>query len=672
MPGGFKLATAFVDVQAQATGLDRSITSKVKTASEKAGTEGGKGLGAKLKSGLNSPLAQIGGTIAGAFAVNKIADFFGDSIAEARESQKVNAQTAAVIKSTGDASGLTATQFGTLATKISNKTGIDDEQIQSSENMLATFTNVRDEVGKGNDIFSQATQVVTDMSAATGQDGVKSSVLLGKALNDPIKGISALTRVGVTFTDQQKKSIKAMVDSGNTAGAQKVIIGELNKEFGGSAAAQATSGDKMKTTWKNLEEQIGTMLIPVIDKLERFISEKLLPAIMTMAVWLQDHVVPILKAVGHWISQNTSWLIPLIGVVVAMVAAFKIATAVMAVFNLVMDANPIVLVVVAIVALVAGVILAYNKVGWFRDLVNTAFHVIASVGQWLWNTILHPVFEAIKIQIAVTVAVIRTQISIWQAIFRAAAAIVSWLWNSIIKPVFNAIKVFITATVAGIRAVINTLIAIWRGLGTVASTVFGGIKRAVAWIGQAFSDAYHAVTGWIGHIVSAVTGLPGKIAGIAGKMLTAGSKIMSSLFDGIKGILKGGGKLAADIGKDIINGIIDGLNAVLPHHLSLHFKVPVIGKKVGFDIPLIPNIPHLATGGIITSPGDVLLGEEGAEVVRLPVGAAVFPTGTRPGGGGDTYYVTFQVSMDEVGEVQKLLDTLHGLPVAVRAAGVAA
>jgi hypothetical protein len=92
---------------------------------------------------------------------------------------------------------------------------VDDEAIQAGENMLLTFTNVRNEVGKGNDIFNQATRTVQDMAAAFGGDATSNSKILGKALNDPIKGVSALTRVGVSFTEQQKDQIKTLVESAN-------------------------------------------------------------------------------------------------------------------------------------------------------------------------------------------------------------------------------------------------------------------------------------------------------------------------------------------------------------------------------------------------------------------------------------------------------------------------
>ena len=130
-------------------------------------------------------------------------------------------------------------QVGDLVTAISNKAGYDDEAIQSGANLLLTFTNIRNEAGKGNDIFNQSTRILTDMSTAMGTEPKQAAIQLGKALNDPIKGISALSRVGVTFTDGQKKTIKSLVDGGKTMQAQKIILKELNSEFGGSAAAQA-------------------------------------------------------------------------------------------------------------------------------------------------------------------------------------------------------------------------------------------------------------------------------------------------------------------------------------------------------------------------------------------------------------------------------------------------
>jgi hypothetical protein len=218
-----------------------------------------------------------------------------DSLAEARESQKVGALTAQVIKTTGQAAGVTANEVGRLAEKLSLKTGVDDEVIQRGANMLLTFKNVRNEVGKNNDIFSQGVAVAEDMSAAMagGQGGNKldlksSSILVGKALNDPAKGLTALTRVGVTFTEQQKKNIESLLEHNKVSDAQKVILRELQSEFGGAAEAQATMGEKVDVAWGNLEEKFGTALIPLIEDVQGALLTKGLPAAEKFVDWFQN------------------------------------------------------------------------------------------------------------------------------------------------------------------------------------------------------------------------------------------------------------------------------------------------------------------------------------------------------------------------------------------------
>jgi len=75
-----------------------------------------------------------------------------------------------VLKATKGEANLTADAIGALAQKLSDKVGVDDEAIQSGENLLLTFRNVKNEAGAGNDIFNQATSAILDVSAAMGQD----------------------------------------------------------------------------------------------------------------------------------------------------------------------------------------------------------------------------------------------------------------------------------------------------------------------------------------------------------------------------------------------------------------------------------------------------------------------------------------------------------------------
>lgn len=209
---------------------------------------------------------------------------------EFNEGQKVAAQTAAVLKSTGGVANVTAKQIDTLATSLMNKTGIDDEAIKSGANLLLTFRDIRNEAGKGNDIFNQATKTVQDMSVALGQDTKASAIQLGKALNDPIRGITALRRVGVSFNDAQTEQITKLQESGKTMDAQKLILAELTKEFGGSAeaAGKTFSGQLniLKETFKNTAGEIIGRFVPLLVRL----ANTVLPLVLKAVDFLADTI----------------------------------------------------------------------------------------------------------------------------------------------------------------------------------------------------------------------------------------------------------------------------------------------------------------------------------------------------------------------------------------------
>ena len=115
------------------------------------------------------------------------------SIAAFDESQAVAAQLDAVLKSTAGAAGVTRDQVLGLGASLQQTSKFGDEAIVTGENLLLTFTSI------GKDVFPQATQTMVDMSQALGQDLKSSAIQLGKALNDPIQGVTALRRVGVSF-----------------------------------------------------------------------------------------------------------------------------------------------------------------------------------------------------------------------------------------------------------------------------------------------------------------------------------------------------------------------------------------------------------------------------------------------------------------------------------------
>lgn len=219
---------------------------------------------------FGSGIADVGKLAAGAalggFAL--LASQVGFGIKALEDESKINAQTAAVLKSTGGAAGVTAAQVDALAESLKLSTGQSDETVRSTENLLLTFTKIQNQAGANNDIFTQSTKIALDMSQALGQDTKSSAIQLGKALNDPIKGMTALQRVGVSFTESQKAQVAAMVKAGDTLGAQKLILKELTTEFGGSAAAFGNSAAgmaaKLGNSWEDVQKTLAGAVLPVI------------------------------------------------------------------------------------------------------------------------------------------------------------------------------------------------------------------------------------------------------------------------------------------------------------------------------------------------------------------------------------------------------------------------
>lgn len=190
---------------------------------------------------------------------------------ELSQSAAASAQTEAAIRSTGGAANVTAAQIDQLSASLLRKSGIDDETIKGGANVLLTFRAIRNEAGAGNDIFNQATKAALDLSVAFGKDMNSSAILVGKALQDPIQGLSALARVGVQFDEGQKQQIQSMVAAGDVMGAQKVILRELRTEVGGSAEAYGNSFagkvSKAKEELRNASAAIMSTAVPVMQKL---------------------------------------------------------------------------------------------------------------------------------------------------------------------------------------------------------------------------------------------------------------------------------------------------------------------------------------------------------------------------------------------------------------------
>ncbi len=256
MDDGTKLGAAAIPIRATLDQLDKDLAQAK----------------SKAKSGvdeINDIFGRIGlGTMLAGVSVAGFTKFLGDAVGMAREAEKIQADLNATLESTKGVAGLTAEEINNMATALSQVTRFEDDSIVKGQAMLLTFTNI------GKDVFPMATEAMLNMAEKFGSMD-SAAVQLGKALNDPISGVTALRRVGVQLTDEQEKQIKRFMEVGDVASAQKVILGELETEFGGLAREIGeTSEGKLAILQNNLantQEAIGAGLLPVIGQLtDRF------------------------------------------------------------------------------------------------------------------------------------------------------------------------------------------------------------------------------------------------------------------------------------------------------------------------------------------------------------------------------------------------------------------
>jgi hypothetical protein len=292
-------------------------------------------------------------------------------------------QTEAIITATGGAAGLTATQIGDLSEKLSLQTGIDDELIQSSMNLLLTFKQVQDQAGKGNDIFTRASMAALDLGNVFGSTDAAAK-MLGKALSDPTKGVSALARAGVNFSASQKEQIKTLVDSGNVLEAQKLILAEVESQVGGTARATATAFDLMTVAVGNVAEDLGDLLLPLVERFATFVTNVVVPKMSEFANIVGEQGV---GAGLRFLSTEILNAIPQLGLfadailaigtaVVILKGVVLAATVAQTLFNVALFANPVGITIAAIIGFIAILGALMIRFKGVREVVTTVFNIM--------------------------------------------------------------------------------------------------------------------------------------------------------------------------------------------------------------------------------------------------------------------------------------------------------
>lgn len=599
----------------------------------------------ELQDNASKGLGSIGGSlrtvgaIAGGIALGGVAAFGAalvSGIGDAREAAKVYAQTEQVIKSTGGAAGFSAQQIKDMAGSLSAASGqslFGDDDVERGQNMLLTFTNIKE-------TLPDTTKIMLDMAQALGTDAGGAAIQLGKALNDPIKGISALTRVGVTFTDAQKKQIKALQEAGDMAGAQRVILAELNKEFGGSAlaAAQADGGWAQFTDrLGEAKEALGAAVLPLLNVLVGILNDRLMPALETVAdlfgdlvsggigVFADDlreafgvDITPFVTAIEQGLGTIQGLLAPLI-------ATFTDAqTPVQGFLAVLSQISP------TFAVAQAGVDAA---IGPIRDIILTTFGIIqgfiAEHGAKI-QTDLTSAWQQVQ---AIIQAVIPPIQSIIGSIFGAIAAFLhshgdeiktflSQTWDAIadiidvalqiiqatIVPAITAIASFIAAHGEEIQALLSAAWTIISNVIDAALTIIKGVLTAAlqiikgdwsgAWetIKQMAADVWENIKAIIG---AAIEGVKIQLSlawdAIKGDVLAAWDAIKGAVgtaLDGLVNTIKGLPGQVAGVGASIVQTIWDGLERKWDEFIgNLRAKLQELRDMLPFSDPKDTSSP---------------------------------------------------------------------------------
>lgn len=227
---------------------------------------------------LRGTLNTFAGIAVAAFSVDAIVDFGKSALKAAEDAAVANNRLDAIAKSMsifGNQTDKVTNRIKAFADTMAFKVGVDDEALKAAQAQLLTFKNLAVTADTAGGAFDRATIAVADLAAAGLGSLDTSAIQLGKALQDPIKGIAALSRAGVTFTADQKAFIQSLVDANKVLEAQDYILSAIEQQVGGTAEATVTATQRMNLAWGEIQEQIGELLTPAFEGFANWLVENM-------------------------------------------------------------------------------------------------------------------------------------------------------------------------------------------------------------------------------------------------------------------------------------------------------------------------------------------------------------------------------------------------------------
>lgn len=614
---GIVLAKGVVEVTADAKGVPREIAKDIEDGESVTRAAGDK-IGRQVFGGIVGAWAAIGGT-------QIIGDFFKGSITGASDLNETLSKSSVIF-------GDNAAAIEAFGNNAARNVGL------SKEAAIAAAA------GFG-DMFSQI-GFTTDAAAAMSQQVVIAAADLGSFSN--LETADVADRISAAFRGEYD-SLQAVIPNINAARVESEALAATGKKTASELTAQEKATAVLAIVQKDGARAMGDfartsdgaanqqkILTAQMEDQQAKLGGLLLPAWTGLLGMLNDNIVPAISDVVDWMGENGETMGMLAGVIGAATLAYWGITSAMAIYkafqiaaaastsgltfaqwalNAAMSANPIGLIVTAIAALVAGIIWVATQTTFFQDVWTNVTTAIGTAWEWLWTTILQPVFTAIgdiftwiyNNIIMPVVTGIMLYIGIW-------AGIITWLWQSIISPVFNAIgQIFTWIYNSIILPIVGFISAAVRGAGMVFSWLyanaikpaFDGVASAFRWVwGSIISPVINLISGAIRNVGNTVQSVFGGIASFIGSAFQAALNVVRGPINGIIGL---------------VNSAIRGLNSL---SVTIPDWVPIVGGQTwGLSIPTIPMLAR----GSKNAPDVFIAGEAGPELIVGAGGSKVYP-----------------------------------------------
>lgn len=584
-----------------------------------------------LKDNASGGLSSIGGALKGlgtiglgvaAGGIAAVGAALVSGIGDARAHAQVMAQTEQVIKTMGDSAGVSAQHVEDFAASLSAASGkslFGDDEIQAATNMLLTFGNIKGEM------LDLATTLTVDMAQAFKSTPEQMSIMIGKLLNSA-DAMSAAKRMGVSFTEEQMKLGKELFETGRIGEYQALVMGELNKEFGGQAeaAAKADGGwAQFKDRMGEAAETIGGLLLPILNQAVAFLNDSVMPVIEDMAGafteagdftlglgaainTLLNEVFGLNTNIGFLVTDGIDVLLAAIQevgpIIETMIGLFAGGGLSGALAQTGVDFEALATTVQGVmdgIMAVVGAVLAQVSAFWAAHGAE-----ITAFAQQAWNEIASIINVAIELINATVVPALQ---GIAKFIGEHSAEI-----QAIFSGTWNTIKGVIDIALALIGGILRTALAVvkgdWQGawdeVKTTATRIWNDIKGIIdtqintiksvlggAWeeIKRAAEGAWNDLKSTIettkNNIVSTLEELPGMMVAIGGDIIQGiidgAQAAAGQLFSFFRGLaedalqaardalgISSPSKAFAEIGENSMIGLLQGLQGMLPDMLE--------------------------------------------------------------------------------------------------------